>query len=128
MAAGLLVRIGAARRAAGELEQARDAFAAAVEEARRTGDTATFVDAALGIGTDFGIGYADELEIRLLEEALTALAPTDVQRRAQVLARLARALHLASDPAAGSRSPTRLRTWPAGWTIRLCSEGSSSTT
>lgn len=97
--AEVLVQLGTARRAAGDLEQARAAFAAAADAARVVRATAPFVAAALGLGTDFAVGGLDELEIRLLEEALDLLPDGDGTPRARVLARLARALHLAPHPA-----------------------------
>jgi tetratricopeptide (TPR) repeat protein len=60
--------------------------------AKRIGAADPLARAALGLGVEFTVGVVDDVEIRLLEEALTALGEADSVLRARVLARLAKAL------------------------------------
>jgi tetratricopeptide (TPR) repeat protein len=107
----LLLALGEARMAAGDVAAARVAYQQAGEVASRIGAAELLARAALGLGVEFtsGIvdpakvglleevmaarsGIADPVEVGLLEEALVALGDTDSRLRARVLARLARAL------------------------------------
>ena len=54
---------------------------------------------------EFTVGVVDDVEIRLLEEALTALGTADSQLRARVLARLAKALLWTRQEDAARRFP-----------------------
>jgi DNA-binding NarL/FixJ family response regulator len=107
----LLLALGEARMAAGDVAAARVAYQQAGEVARRIGAAELLARAALGLGVEFtsGIvdpakvglleeaatarsGIVDPVEVGLLQEALVALGATDSRLRARVLARLARAL------------------------------------
>jgi DNA-binding CsgD family transcriptional regulator/tetratricopeptide (TPR) repeat protein len=107
----LLLALGEARMAAGDVPAARAAYQQAGELARRIGFPEAVARAGLGLGVEFtsGIvepvevglveevptaasGVVDPVEVGLLEEALVALGDTDSPLRARVLARLARAL------------------------------------
>jgi tetratricopeptide (TPR) repeat protein len=94
----LLLALAAARMAAGEVADARAGFERAAALARRTGDGEQLARAAFGLGVEFTAGTVDELEVRLLEEALAVLGETDSILRARVLGRLAKALQSAPDP------------------------------
>jgi class 3 adenylate cyclase/tetratricopeptide (TPR) repeat protein len=88
----LLLVLGEAQRAAGDLAAARASYEQAAAVAKRIGAAELLARAALGLGVEFTVGVVDDVEIRLLEESLTALGDGDSQLRARVLARLAKAL------------------------------------
>jgi DNA-binding CsgD family transcriptional regulator len=105
----LLLAVGEARMAAGDVAAARAAYQQAGELAKRIGAAELLARAGLGLGVEFtrGIvdpaevglleeapssGVVDPAEVGLLEEALAALGGADSRLRARVLARLARAL------------------------------------
>jgi DNA-binding CsgD family transcriptional regulator len=107
----LLLALGEASMAGGDVAAARAAYQQAGELASRIGAAELLARAALGLGVEFtsGIvdpakvglleeaptarsGIVDPVEVGLLEEALVALGDTDSRLRARVLARLARAL------------------------------------
>jgi predicted ATPase/DNA-binding CsgD family transcriptional regulator len=107
----LLLALGEASMAAGDVAAARAAYQQAGEVARRIGAAELLARAGLGLGVEFtsGIvdpakvglleeaptarsGIVDPIEVGLLEEALVALGENDSRLRARVLARLARAL------------------------------------
>jgi class 3 adenylate cyclase/tetratricopeptide (TPR) repeat protein len=88
----LLLVLGEAQRAAGDLAAARASYEQAAAAAERIGAAELLARAALGLGVEFTVGVVDDMEVRLLEEALTALGDVDSQLRARVLARLAKAL------------------------------------
>jgi tetratricopeptide (TPR) repeat protein len=88
----LLLVLGEAQRAAGDLAPARASYEQAATVAKRIGAAELLARAALGLGVEFTVGVVDDVEIRLLEEALTALGNGDSPLRARVLARLAKAL------------------------------------
>jgi DNA-binding NarL/FixJ family response regulator len=107
----LLLALGEARMAGGDVAAARVAYQQAGEVARRIGAAELLARASLGLGVEFtsgtvdptkvGLleeattarsGIVDPVEVGLLEEALVALGDTDSRLRARVLARLARAL------------------------------------
>jgi tetratricopeptide (TPR) repeat protein len=94
----LLLALAAARMAAGEVAGARARYEQAAALARRTGDGEQLARAAFGLGVEFTAGTVDELEVRLLEEALAVLGETDSILRARVLGRLAKALQSSPDP------------------------------
>jgi class 3 adenylate cyclase/tetratricopeptide (TPR) repeat protein len=94
----LLLALAAAGMAAGEVAEARARYEQAAALARRTGDGEQLARAAFGLGVEFTAGTVDELEVRLLEEALAVLGETDSILRARVLGRLAKALQSAPDP------------------------------
>jgi tetratricopeptide (TPR) repeat protein len=94
----LLLDLAAATMAAGEPGEARARYEQAAELARRTGDGSQLARAAFGLGREFTAGSVDDLEIGLLEEALTVLGEADSALRARVLARLAKALQSAPQP------------------------------
>ncbi|MGH7402917.1 MAG: ATP-binding protein, partial [Candidatus Rokuibacteriota bacterium] len=85
----LLLALGRAQMAAGQIAAARSAY----EEAARLAVTAEILArAALGLGQEFTAGVVDEVEVRLLEQALDALPDTPSALRARVQGRLAKAL------------------------------------
>jgi class 3 adenylate cyclase/tetratricopeptide (TPR) repeat protein len=88
----LLLALGAARMAAGEVAAARVQYerAAALAKQLRAGEQ--LAQAAFGLGVEFTAGIVDDLEVRLLEEALEVLGAADSTLRARVLARLAKGL------------------------------------
>jgi DNA-binding CsgD family transcriptional regulator len=107
----LLLALGEASMAGGDVAAARVAYQQAGEVARRIGAAELLARASLGLGVEFtsGIvdptkvglleeaptarsGIVDPVEVGLLEEALVALGDTESRLRARVLARLARAL------------------------------------
>jgi tetratricopeptide (TPR) repeat protein len=88
----LLLVLGEAQRAAGDVVAARASYEQAAAVARRIGAAELLARAALGLGVEFTVGVVDDVEVGLLEEALTSLGDADSQLRARVLARLAKAL------------------------------------
>ena len=88
----LLLALGAAQTAASELPAARAAYEEAAVLARSIRAGELLAEAALGLGMGFTSGIVDELEVRVLEEALEVLDDVDSAQRARVLARLAKAL------------------------------------
>ena len=88
----LLLALGGARMAAGEVTAARVQFERAAALARQLGDGDRLARAAFGLGVEFTAGTVDDLEIRLLEEALGLLGEADSVLRARVLGRLAKGL------------------------------------
>jgi DNA-binding CsgD family transcriptional regulator len=107
----LLLALGEARMAAGDVAAARVAYQQAGELASRIGAAELLARAGLGSGVEFtsgtvdpakvglledvptaASGVVDPVEVGLLEEALVALGDADSRLRARVLARLARAL------------------------------------
>jgi tetratricopeptide (TPR) repeat protein len=91
----LLLALAAARMAAGEVAASRRHYERAAGLARQLGDGQQLARAAFGLGVEFTAGDVDELEIRLLEEALTLLGADDSMLRARVLGRLAKGLQTA---------------------------------
>jgi len=102
----LELALAEARMAAGEVALARDGFERTAGLARRLGDGKLLARAALGLGEDEAVFAIDELQVRLLEEALE-LVEGDSALRARLLARLARAPRRTSAPA-GSKGDRRL--------------------
>ena len=88
----LLLAVGEARMAAGDVPAARTAYQQAGELARRIGSPEALARAGLGLGLEFTSGIVDPVQVGLLEEALAALGEADSPLRARVLAGLARAL------------------------------------
>jgi class 3 adenylate cyclase/tetratricopeptide (TPR) repeat protein len=88
----LLLALAAARMAAGEVAAARRHYERAAALARQLGDGQQLARAAFGLGVEFTAGDVDELEIRLLEEALALLGEAESMLRARVLGRLAKGL------------------------------------
>jgi len=94
--------LGAVRWQGGE-PGARDAYLAAAELARRTGDTETLVTAALGTGGRvYAPGGHDPAYVALLEEALAVDEAAEPAVRARLLGRLAEALPDGARKAAAS--------------------------
>jgi predicted ATPase len=88
----LLLALGQAQRAASDLAGARATYEQAAAVAKSVGAAEPLAWAALGLGVEFTVGIVDEVEVRLLEEALAALGEADNVLRARVLARLGKAL------------------------------------
>jgi DNA-binding CsgD family transcriptional regulator/tetratricopeptide (TPR) repeat protein len=89
----LLLSLAAARMASGEVTGGRAACERAAGLARTIGAAGLVAEAALGVSVGTTVGIVDDLEIRLLEEALDAVGEADSRARARLLVRLARALH-----------------------------------
>jgi tetratricopeptide (TPR) repeat protein len=88
----LLLALGMAQRAASQLPAARETYEQAAGLARTMGAGPLLARAALGLSVEFTSGIVDDLEVKLLEEALDLLGDTDSALRARVLGRLAKAL------------------------------------
>ena len=89
--AELLLHLGEASLAAGDLAGARLAYEQAAGIARRRGDPELLANAALGLGAGLGgfeVQLFDPAQVDLLSEALQALGPGPSRLRAWVLARL----------------------------------------
>jgi DNA-binding CsgD family transcriptional regulator len=94
----LLLELGRARGRAGDVYRARETFQRAAVAARRLGAADQLARAALGYGDVYVTGSdVDTFLVRLLEEALAMLGPTDSALRARVLAGLAMALRYSPD-------------------------------
>jgi AAA ATPase domain len=88
----LELALAEARMAAGEIAAARAGYERAAALARGIGAAEPLARAALGLGSEVTALVVDELQVRLLEEALAALGDDDGVLRARLLARLARTL------------------------------------
>jgi len=100
----LLMALATARRKAGQVASARDAYLGAAELARRLGDPAALAACALGLaggGRSVSAWLADEVRISLLEESLEALGGKGGDLQAKVLADLAEALHFSNQQLRG---------------------------
>jgi DNA-binding CsgD family transcriptional regulator len=98
----LLLALGEARRKAGQLREAMEAFQRAAEVARATGDAERLARAALGyedalLPSGLPRASVGDPSAVILEEALSALPPGEDPLRARVLAGLGRALYFAGD-------------------------------
>ncbi len=94
----LLHSLGRLQWKAGDRAAAEATFLREAELARRLGDPDQLARAALGLGGRYyDAEHVDAVLIDLLEEALAALPPGDGPVRAELLARLADALHF-TDP------------------------------
>jgi len=93
----LLLELGAARAAAGEFEESRQAFLRAAQGAQEAGDADRLARAALGYGQGpGGFGFAagaDTVLLGLLDSGLAATERRDTPQRVRLLARLATELH-----------------------------------
>jgi DNA-binding CsgD family transcriptional regulator/tetratricopeptide (TPR) repeat protein len=93
----LLIDLGDARRAAGEMEEARRTFTEAASLARRLNSAEHLARAALGFGLDlYQRGHVDAAQLDLLEEAVAAYPAEDSETRAMLMARLAVARYSAT--------------------------------
>jgi len=90
--AELLLALGEAQMAAGEIAAGRESHERAAAAARELRAPELLARAALGMGAEFAAGATDDLEVSLLEEALRTVDGEDEGLRARLLARLARAL------------------------------------
>jgi tetratricopeptide (TPR) repeat protein len=88
----VLIQLGGALWRAGEGERARERYLEAASIARATGDAELLARAAVGFGVWDQDDRADEVLVRLLEEALAGLGSADSGLRARVMGRLAREL------------------------------------
>jgi tetratricopeptide (TPR) repeat protein len=87
----VMLELGEAQMYAGDLEGSRLTFAQAAELARQSGRASHLALAALGMGTGLGgfeVPLHNELQVELLEEALTSLPERDGGLRAAVMGRL----------------------------------------
>ncbi len=87
----VMLELGEVQMYAGDLEGARQTFAATAELARDNGRASHLAMAALGMGTGLGgfeVPLYDELQKELLEEALRSLPERDGGLRAAVMGRL----------------------------------------
>jgi tetratricopeptide (TPR) repeat protein len=88
---GLLLQLGEARVAAGDLASARAAFTEGAVLAREQGRPEQLARAALGLGagpSGFEVAQFDDAQVALLEDALEAIGDSDSTLRAWLLARL----------------------------------------
>ncbi|HYY23740.1 MAG TPA: hypothetical protein VE780_17890, partial [Thermoleophilaceae bacterium] len=92
----VLLGLGEAQVAAGNLDGARRTYLAAASLARTAGRPVQLARAALGVGSGggFEVTLADREQVDLLEEALAGLGPEPSGLRAMVTARLSVALTL----------------------------------
>jgi tetratricopeptide (TPR) repeat protein len=93
--AELLVRLGDAALAAGDMADARDSFRRAAAAARECASAELLARAALGWGSGqggFEVPLHDSTQVALLEEALAAVGPSASGLRARLLSRLSVAL------------------------------------
>lgn len=98
--AELLVALGDACVALGDLPAARDAFTEAADRARAAGRPVLLARAAMGIGSGevgFEVPLFDQQQIGLLEEALAGLPPSEGAWAARLRARLSVAVSLTED-------------------------------
>jgi predicted ATPase/class 3 adenylate cyclase len=99
----LLLGLGEALYGAGLFDRTRAAFERAAEAARSLGSAAQLARAALGFGMPPIAPYTvDRTLVRMLEEALAALAESDSPLRAMVLARLASELYWSESRSRGA--------------------------
>jgi DNA-binding CsgD family transcriptional regulator/tetratricopeptide (TPR) repeat protein len=103
----LLVRLGAARRAGGDGEIAREAFLAAARSARQHGDGVLLGQAALGLGGVWDPPGTVDGDLRtVLDDALKLVPEGEPGLRVRLMARAARAredVDLAGDAVAAAR-------------------------
>ena len=93
--AGLLLGLGRARRAAGDVTGARGALFTAADLARRDSRPDVLAAVALALsGNGFEVALFDADQIALLEEALTGLGEEEPSLRSRLAARLSVALSL----------------------------------
>lgn len=97
MEAEVLLDLGEARLASGDVVAARTAYERVAVIGRRRDDAVLLAKAALGLGLGFGaieVKILDPFQVELLQEALEALGPEPTPWRVLVLARLSVALSL----------------------------------
>jgi len=92
----VLLELAGARMRAGQIAAGRAAYGRAAAAARAAGDAGALAAAALGVGVGTTVGVVDDLEIRLLDEALGVVGESDAGLRTRLLGRLATALHSTS--------------------------------
>jgi hypothetical protein len=111
----LLLALGDAEARAGNMPEAKRAFLAASEIARRAEMPEALAHAALGYGGRFVWARAghDPRLVALLRDALAGLPPSDSPLRVRLLARLAGALR--DEPSPEARAALSVERWPAGW-------------
>jgi len=85
----LLLALGSACDHVGHYERYRDLFQEAAQIAHRCGDAERLARAASSFAAYHSSAVFDEQGLRLLEEALDALGPTETPLRAELLSRLA---------------------------------------
>jgi tetratricopeptide (TPR) repeat protein len=88
----LLLALGEARTTAGDRTGAREAYQAAADVARSTGDGVMLAMSALGFAGVMGTPRTDLARVELLEEALDAVGDRRDALASRVMARLAHAL------------------------------------
>jgi DNA-binding winged helix-turn-helix (wHTH) protein/tetratricopeptide (TPR) repeat protein len=96
----LLLAVGDSQRKAGNFPAVRKTFQQAAEIARRLAAPDLLSRAALGVGfpfSPFEIGVVDEVEVRLIEEALVLAGDEPSAVRSRLLARLSAALYWSDD-------------------------------
>ncbi len=100
--AELLLARGDACLALGDLPASREAFRAAADRARAAGRPVLLARAAVGLGSGevgFEVPLFDQLQLRLLEEALAALPSLERAWASRIRARLSVALSFTEDEA-----------------------------
>jgi tetratricopeptide (TPR) repeat protein len=97
--AELLLALGASEDRAGQEEEARATFTAAIRTARQLGDPVLLSRGALGVaGPWSALSRSDPTRVSLLDEALMALPEEDTPLRARLLARMSLELYYAGEP------------------------------
>ena len=104
----LLLALGEARNASGEIDRAKEALALAGDIAARLALAEPLARAALAYGGPWALMFspaaiADPVLVDLLERALAALGQSDGALRAKVLARLANKLYYVGAPERAAR-------------------------
>ncbi len=95
----VLVKLGVAQNAAGDLDVSKQTLLRAAELAKRLGLRDELATAALHFGTKlaWGDGALDRVQVELIESALTQWNGSDTATEAQLLARLALSLVFSGD-------------------------------
>ena len=97
--AELLLALGASEDRAGQEEEARATFTAAIRTARQLGDSVLLARGALGVaGPWSALSRSDPTRVSLLDEALMSLPDEDTPLRARLLARMSLELYYAGEP------------------------------
>ena len=97
--AELLLALGASEDRAGQEEEARATFTAAIRTARQLGDPVLLSRGALGVaGPWSALSRSDPVRVSLLDEALMALPEEDTPLRARLLARMSLEIYYAGEP------------------------------
>jgi predicted ATPase/class 3 adenylate cyclase len=92
----LLIALGDAQYKSGDVTESQATFDKAIEIARRLGDRERLGQAVLGRVEQYTIGTVNEVDLALLDEALSAVGTEDSRLRALLLSRLGIAVYFRS--------------------------------